>query len=350
MRRYRDALRQRAEEDERRLFYVALTRARERLYCTSAWWYGAEDRRGPSVFCDEVLSHPDVVEILPGHLDEADAPADNPVVDAIRREAVWPPHPELDPVATPWVQRVEDVLAGRAPLDELLRVPGAEDLYAEHVRGVRALVGADEGPQPGVVVSSLSATAAVRIASGKESASSVLHPLPERPSRAQRVGTEVHAWIEERSRGLVGAADEEALSEGAAPARRSDIDRLRANYVEMGYDSRPLALLDGGEPMAELPFTLKVGGTLVRGRIDAVFDDRDTLEVVDFKTGAPPDEADWGQLELYAEALGQLGIASGPLTLTYAYLQTGEARSVTYTPRGLGWLETALGTRLPARA
>ena len=52
---YRDALKQRAEQDERRLFYVAVTRARKRLYCTAAHWYASEDKaKGPSVFLDEL--------------------------------------------------------------------------------------------------------------------------------------------------------------------------------------------------------------------------------------------------------------------------------------------------------
>ena len=35
-----------------------------------------------------------------------------------------------------------------------------------------------------------------------------------------------------------------------------------------------------------------IGGTVVRGRIDAVFEDADGATVVDWKTGEPPDTAE----------------------------------------------------------
>jgi len=85
--------------------------------------------------------------------------------------------------------------------------------------------------------------------------------------------------------------------------------------------------------MAELPFVLKVGPRLVRGRIDAVYEmDDGGLEVVDFKTGSPQEVAGLDQLDLYAAALTRLGVTfRGPLTLTYCYLTRRIARSRTIT-------------------
>ncbi|HLI57772.1 MAG TPA: ATP-dependent helicase, partial [Actinomycetota bacterium] len=58
-------LKERAVEDERRLFYVALTRARQRLYVTAAWWYQRQAKpRGPSIFFEEVAGDPET-EVLP---------------------------------------------------------------------------------------------------------------------------------------------------------------------------------------------------------------------------------------------------------------------------------------------
>lgn len=342
MRTYRDALKQRAEEDERRLFYVALTRARERLYCSAAWWYGAEDRKGPSVFCDEVLEQTDLIRVLPGHCRPDHAPLTNPVVEEMRRSLVWPPSPERDETAAAWLERVEAILAGQTDVDEVLAVDGARPVYEEHLRTIEALQAAADETTPEQRTLSLSATAAVRIALGKETTDNVLYPVPQRPTEAQRLGTEVHAWIEERARGLVGLADEEALDTSSLPADRATAETLKDNYVRMGYDERTLAELDSGEPAAELPFTLKAGRALVRGRIDAVYLADDGLEIVDFKTGQIPDDPDWGQLELYAEALAELGLVRGGVTLTYAYLRAGEPRSRRYTPRGIAWLEEGL--------
>jgi DNA helicase-2/ATP-dependent DNA helicase PcrA len=189
----------------------------------------------------------------------------------------------------------------------------------------------------------LPATQAVRITEGEVSIDDVLHPLPQRPTTAQRLGTEVHAWIEELHRGLVGLAEEEALEEASIPPDRETVELLKSNFQKLGFDTRRPYELGSGEPATELPFTLKVNGTLVRGRIDAVYvADNGTLEIVDFKTGEVP-ERSFGQLQLYAEALAALGIAHGPVKLTFAYLRTGAEESETYTPVGLGLYESALG-------
>jgi DNA helicase-2/ATP-dependent DNA helicase PcrA len=200
----------------------------------------------------------------------------------------------------------------------------------------------------------------VRIATGEQSIEAVLHPLPQRPTDAQRLGTEVHAWIEELHRGLVGLAEEEALDAPSTPPDRDTVELLRHNFRAMGFADRRPFVLSSGEPATELPFTLKLDGVddgsrgaerplassrrvIVRGRIDAVYQcDDGTLEIVDFKTGDTPDEADWRQLELYAEALVLLGIAAAPVKLTYAYLRTATAFSKDYAPRGLAELSAAL--------
>jgi DNA helicase-2/ATP-dependent DNA helicase PcrA len=158
------------------------------------------------------------------------------------------------------------------------------------------------------------------------------------------LGVEVHSWIEELHRGLIGLAEEEALEEASLPSDRATVASLKDSFRAMGFETRTPYELSGGEPATEVPFTLKLSDDLiVRGRIDAVYEQPDgTLEIVDFKTGATPDETDWSQLELYAEALVALGILQGECVLTFAFLKSGEPRSKRYTPRGLDWLRTAL--------
>jgi DNA helicase-2/ATP-dependent DNA helicase PcrA len=345
MRPYRDALKKRAEEDERRLFYVAITRARKRLYCTAAHWYASEEEpKGASLFLDEVRAHADLVDTLPGHLD---APTDdsNPVVEAMRSHLVWPP-PAFDEGARPWIEQVEAIRAGSLGAEEMLTSASARELYKEHVRTIEALE-AERVEEAAVLrPRSLPATSAVKIAEGEISLDTVMNPLPQRPTDAQRLGTEVHSWIEELTRGLTGLAEEEALSEPSLPPDRETVARLKKNFADMGFESRTPFVLESGEPATELPFTLKLGDVLVRGRIDAVYTTGDgTLEIVDFKTGLVPDEPDWRQLELYAEALAALGILKGSARLTYAFLATGEPRSQDYTPQGLGPLTSALAQR-----
>jgi RecB family exonuclease len=70
---------------------------------------------------------------------------------------------------------------------------------------------------------------------------------------------------------------------------------------------------------------LVVSGLAVRGRIDAVFRRAGKLELVDFKTGSPPDDGDPAattQLDLYAVAVNEVwGEQPSSLRTTYCYLR-----------------------------
>jgi ATP-dependent DNA helicase UvrD/PcrA len=336
---FKKELTDRAVEDERRLFYVALTRAKQRLFVTAAWWYERQTKaRGPSQFFEE-MARIEGVEVLAAE----EMPAANPLRDLLAAQAVWPPPPnqietgDIFPEGYPVA--LETLISGELSPDDLIgRLPSgaverARRIIDEHAGAIRALANAGAEPQPSArngLPRALSATSAVALTSGALKPEQIARPLPERPSPARRIGVEVHRWIEERARGLTGLADEEALDRPGAHVERSRLAELQDSFAKLGYQERPLAHLDTGEPMAELPFVIKIGGRLVRGRIDAVYETQDGgLEVVDFKTGA---ETDFDQLSFYAAALNQLGIGAGrPLTLTYVYLATGKVSSRTIT-------------------
>jgi DNA helicase-2/ATP-dependent DNA helicase PcrA len=347
MRKYRDDLKARAEQDERRLFYVAVTRARKRLYCTAAWWYASEETaKGPSVFLDEIRTYDDLVDVLPGNV-EAPTSEDNPVVESMRGRLAWPPEP-FDPVAAPWIERLDQMRAGTLADDAVLTTSAARRAYEEALETIEALEREAVSATPTRRERrALPATAAVRIATGAESADAVLNPLPQRPTEAQRLGIEVHSWIEELHRGLIGLADEEALDEPSLPPDRETVARLKEHFRTMRFEDRSPYELPGGEVATEVPFTLKLAEDLVvRGRIDAIYEADGTLEIVDFKTGTPPapEDTDWGQLELYAEAMRALGHLDGEAILSFAFLKTGELRTKRYAPQGLDRLRGALLT------
>lgn len=351
-------LKERAVEDERRLFYVALTRAKQRLCVTAAWWYERHTKpRGPSIFFDEVAAAEETEVLSP------DPPPDeNPLTALLAERAVWPPSPahrlpvdDLFPDGYP--AAVEALLSGGAAGEEFLaRLPpagraGAERLLGEHRKTIAALArAAEEGPPKRALPASLSATAAVDLVGGKVTPSEAARPVPERPSAARRIGTEVHRWIEEQARGLTGLAEEEALDAPSLPVEASRLAELRESFLASGFADRKPARLESGEPMAELPFVLKVEDRLLRGRIDAVYEgDGGGLEIVDFKTGAEVEVPELDQLALYAAALRELGIPiPGSLTLTYCYLATGGTRSRTITPDEAGRALDAIATGLRA--
>jgi len=332
-------LKERAVEDERRLYYVALTRARQRLYVTAAWWYERQRRpHGPSIFFDEVAD----LELVQ-NLVRAEAPAASPLMAELEARAVWPPPVRNLFEPTPAFPRgpidaLEDLLAGRRDASQLLGAldrsdrAAAEELLSGHRRATAALSPGVPGDHPPLGAGSgpelLTASQVVGLASGRISGGQLARPLPQRPSSAARVGVEIHRWIEERARGLTGLADEEGLDAVGSRVDAGRLAQLKAVWEEQ-YSWRALARLPGGEPMAELRFVLKVGGHLVRGRMDAVYrNPGGCLEIVDFKTGSQAEQPDLDQLIVYAAALRKLGIALGDnLTLTYAYLSSGKSAS-----------------------
>ncbi|UUT35507.1 PD-(D/E)XK nuclease family protein [Microbacterium elymi] len=123
--------------------------------------------------------------------------------------------------------------------------------------------------------------------------SALARPLPERPFRQTRLGTLFHAWVERRS-GLVGASGslDDALWEGGdddaafSPADLSDLRTLQAAFEQSEW-----AALQPIEVETEIDFRftgLDEQEHLAICKLDAVYRRGDRIEIVDWKTGAPP--------------------------------------------------------------
>ena len=123
-----------------------------------------------------------------------------------------------------------------------------------------------------------------------ELARQVRRPMPRPPAPYARRGTAFHRWLEERfgqqrlidADDLFGADDEGDVATGTD----ADLARLRDRFEASAWSGR-------WPREVEVPFETLIGDRLVRGRIDAVFDDAGdgTFNVVDWKTGQPPASA-----------------------------------------------------------
>lgn len=332
LRVFTDQVKERAAEDERRLFYVALTRAKQRLFVTAAWWYGrAERAKGPSEFFEELetLEDKGMLEIV----ERVEMPPENPMLERLRGSSEWPPAASDldDELFEGGHGAVADALvSGSTGIGNLIGSLGDverreyERLLADRMDELGSIARAQETGRARVEPSLpdvLSATAWVRLEKDETTAWDLLRPLPERPTKARRMGTEIHRLIEERSRGISPFPDETELD---TPGEHEDVAHLgeMLERWEESYGDRTVATLPSGEPMIELPFTLKKDGKVIRGRIDAVYEDDDgMLEIVDFKSGRPftPDEkAD--QLDLYSEALRAFDPDARVSKVTYLFL------------------------------
>jgi len=288
--------------EERRLMYVAVTRAAFWLGCSGYWWgEGGSSRLGPSPFLEEVRKS-GVAEVSAW----ADAPepgAENPLLAGVDA-ADWP--------VTPAGQRfeavreaaalVEAVLAGGTTSPDppahggaaRLPIPPGRDrelteawdldaglLLAE--RAQRRGDGVTQVPLP----ARLSVSSLVTLARDPaELARQVRRPMPRPPARQARRGTAFHQWLEQRY-GQQLLIDDNALF---GPDGSEDDDTAAGDLAALRSRFEQGEWADRWPQAVEVPFETLVGGRLVRGRIDAVFADAPGggYDVVDWKTGRPP--------------------------------------------------------------
>ena len=269
--------------EERRLAYVAATRARSHLLLTGAWWGSGVKPRVPSPFLLEAAAA--AGHALPQRPDGAPPRGG-------ARTATWP----VDPLGA----RRDDVEAAAAAVRAADQsVPGPWDaevdaLLAERDRGRARARGALAVELP----AHLSASRLVRLAADPAAlAMAVRRPLPARPSARARRGTAFHAWLEQRHRSstlvdlddeMLGDAwdDEDATgsADGTGDGRTSLADLQGAFEASEWAQRVPLAV--------EVDLETVLAGLVVRCRVDAVFPAPERgqggVDVVDWKTGRPP--------------------------------------------------------------
>ena len=177
-----------------------------------------------------------------------------------------------------------------------------------------------ENGQEIVLPSHLAATAMAKV--GKEDfIMSLRRPLPPPPSKAARLGTAFHEEMSQRlnSEGtLLSLA--EAGSDRLSPADRKQVNDWLDNVAE-------LEILQGYSPYAtEIDQEIRLAGFNVRCRIDAVFKavekGRAQWLIVDWKTGGQRVRVDQLSLYVHAWAASQ-NVDISQVRAAYVYVQDG---------------------------
>jgi DNA helicase-2/ATP-dependent DNA helicase PcrA len=340
--------------EERRLAYVAVTRAAYWVACCGYWWGEAASPLGPSLFLEEVrtacaggsgtvaywapppedgaqnpaLAEPAVVSWPPG--------AQGPRYAAVREAAAM--------VERELARRSE---ARRAGADGAVNSAGADGAGNSTVAdgagnsavadGAGNATGAGEGGTDGVraehgagddgelseadrvlarawardaglllaelserragagaavpLPAQLSVSSLVTMAADPDRlAQQIRRPMPRPPVPQARRGTAFHRWLEQRF-GQQRLIDPADLL-GAADDPADDPDDADLALLRERFEAGEWG--DRWPVDVEVPFETLVAGRTVRGRIDAVFADPagGGYDVVDWKTGEPPSSAE----------------------------------------------------------
>jgi DNA helicase-2/ATP-dependent DNA helicase PcrA len=324
---HRDQLLARRIDEERRLLYVALTRAEDTLLLSGHHWGATESTpRGPSDFLVEIR---DIIEATGcgevAHWEPEPAEGEpNPLRDNTV-EAMWP----VDPLrgrrgqVERGAQLVTAAMAGAAADtgDPHGWIADVDALLAERARA------ADPPPRP--LPNALSVSALVELDRDPAAAARRLtRRLPARPDPHALLGTAFHDWVQ-RFYGAERLFDLDDLpgAGDAADADGEQLDALRAAFSASAWAAR--TPLDVEVPF-ELALTQGPAGTVIRGRIDAVFADPDGgVTVVDWKTGEPPADPAarrHAAVQLAVYRLAWAGLAGCPLDQVRAafhYVRSG---------------------------
>ncbi|PPG42441.1 ATP-dependent DNA helicase [Rathayibacter sp. AY2B5] len=285
-----DTLRERNEAEERRLAYVAVTRARHHLLLSGSWWAGQAKPRGPGVFLRD-LEEAGTIPPLPTE----PANEENPLERAPRTFR-WPHDPlgsrgDRVRAAAARVRSAEPALLGARGDDIRL-------LLAE--RAVR-LAGGERTPLPTRIPASRFKDI---VSTPDEVAAQLRRPMPERPYRQTRLGTTFHSWVENRF-GVQGGAEavdtfpDELDDAGPASVEQERLDALIATFERSEWaDRRPEAV--------EIEIHLQLAGHVVVCKLDAVYPTEDGVQIVDWKTGRAPRDAADLELKQFQLALYRL--------------------------------------------
>jgi len=336
-------------DEERRLAYVAFTRARSELLLSAPVWAEPTTPRITSRFLTELADHPGLGLSL--HLWEPLPEPEGDIKVANPRQseplsAIWP----ADPMAarraqlSDAVQAVLDAMADPDPRDDTTGPAFAREGSAEGSKE-----GSAEGPGPvgrerdlAILLAErdaaarpsdievrvprhLSASGVVSFADDPQAfARDLRRPMPSPPALAARRGTAFHAWVEQHFSqaafvdvlDLPGSADDQ-------PADDEQLPLMKERFLASEWAQRnPEAI--------EIAIETTVAEIAIRGRIDAVFPrPGGGFTVVDWKTGTKPsgEKARVRALQLgaYRLAFARLrGLEPDQVDGAFYYARTGE--------------------------
>lgn len=295
-------------EEERRLFYVAMTRAKDALFFTSAEDYGGARKRKLSRFLNELgIDKPEI----------ASADAVGPFLESEIAEVEIKPTPYRLPKQLSFTQlRAFETCPLQYKFAHILEIPVFESWSLSFGKTMH---------------NTLQAFFQLWL----ERVGAQQTALFIKPTKPPKEGELPVAFDE-----LLKLYKEKWLDDWYQNQKQRD------EYFKTGQESlkQYFVLLKNNPPKPkslEQGFTLKIGEVAIKGRIDRIDDVEGGVELIDYKTGVPKSELkkeDREQLLIYQMALEEV-LRLKPVKLTFHYLSNHSEQSFLGTPEELSELK-----------
>jgi DNA helicase-2/ATP-dependent DNA helicase PcrA len=281
---FSDQWKSRKAMEEMRLAYVAITRAKQGLICTTSHFRTGENAVAPSrlfqlfanalegipggkVIADELI--PDGINPMKENPITAYWPSQSKEVTKLREVAA------VVEVSQPFTKNeVEQIIKSSADEEKVSLLTDLGMIINE--------IGSKSSKQNIVLPTRLSVSTLLYLANDpQELALRLRRPMPNHIDKYARRGTEFHLWLENHFKhpSLISMDDLFNNDLSSDLMQDAPLDKLQNAWLGSDWANR--------EPVAvEVGFETMIDTTLIRGRIDAVYQTTaDHYEVVDWKTG-----------------------------------------------------------------
>ena len=312
--------------EEMRLAYVAVTRAKSHLICTTSRWRDGTKPVEPSEIFYLIA---EVASALGGSMiSQIPAPQDgaqNPTHER-PESAIWPFDPlgnrrsAFDAAITAVNESPAHSLDYVDDIEIDSWIHDAKALITEHEQ--RANYSLEVVLPPRISTSTLVALHADPVAL----ALNIRRPMPRAQDQYSRRGTAFHLWVERQFTDAATLFGDEYLDYLDPLDDDSKLEDLKKAWLSSEFAQRTPVKV-------EVPFETTIAGVLIRGRIDAVYATPTGFEVVDWKTGSVQlGHSAAVQLAMYRLAWAKLsGVDISTVSAAFHYVPT----SVTDRPADL---------------
>ncbi len=265
--------------EEMRLAYVAVTRAKSHLICTTSRWRDGAKAVEPS----EIFYLIAEVASALGGLMVSDAPApdadaENPTLEN-PMTATWP----FDPLGDRRTAFDEAIaLVAQSAAHDL--ADSTDQRIASWINDAQALITEHHQRNVGITNVALpprlsTSTLVALHENPHELALNIRRPMPRGQDQYSRRGTAFHLWVERQFTDAATLFGDEYLDYLDPLEDDSQLEDLKKAWLSSEFANRTPVRV-------EVPFETTIAGVLIRGRIDAVYATSTGFEVIDWKTGS----------------------------------------------------------------